>query len=70
MSGEGAYFPGTGDSLPYIQNTPNEAQWSGHQYLPERLIENIVVKNRYLPEDEIREEIAIVLQGIERGGFS
>jgi hypothetical protein len=27
------------------------------------MIENIVVKNRYLPEDEIREEISVVLQG-------
>ena len=32
-------------------------------HLLETLIENIVVKNRYLPEDEIREEISIVLQG-------
>jgi hypothetical protein len=27
------------------------------------MIENIVVKNRYLPEEEIREEITIVLGG-------
>lgn len=32
-------------------------------HLLETLIVNIVVKNRYLPEDEIREEITIVLQG-------
>jgi hypothetical protein len=31
----------------------------------ETLIENIVVKNRYLPEEEIREEIAIVLRGVD-----
>ena len=31
-------------------------------HLLETMIENIVVKNRYLPEDEIREEIAIVLR--------
>jgi AcrR family transcriptional regulator len=56
---------------PYIQNMPNEeAVVRTLVHLLERLIENIVVKNRYLPEDEIREEIAIVLQGIERGGFS
>jgi AcrR family transcriptional regulator len=34
-------------------------------HLLETLIQNIVVKNRYLPEDEIREEISIVLQGCE-----
>ena len=32
---------------------------------PETLIENIVVKNRFLPEEEIREEISIVLGGCE-----
>jgi len=32
-------------------------------HLLETMIENIVVKNRYLPEEEIREEIAIVLRG-------
>jgi hypothetical protein len=31
-------------------------------HLLETMIENIVVKNRYLSEDEIREEISIVLQ--------
>lgn len=35
-------------------------------HLLETLIENIIVKNRYLPEDEIREEISIVLQGCTR----
>lgn len=31
-------------------------------HLLETMIINIVVKNRYLPEDEIREEISIILQ--------
>ena len=34
-------------------------------HLLETLIESIVVKNRYLPEEEIREEISIVLRGCE-----
>jgi len=34
-------------------------------HLLETLIESIVVKNRFLPEEEIREEISIVLQGCE-----
>ena len=56
---------------PYIQNTPNEeAVVRTLVHLLETMIENIVVKNRYLPEEEIREEIAIVLQGIERDRFS
>jgi len=28
----------------------------------ETMIENIIVKNRYLSEDEIREEISVVLR--------
>jgi AcrR family transcriptional regulator len=56
---------------PYIQNIPNgEAVVRTLVHLLETMIEKIVVKNHYLPKDEIREEIAIVLQGIARGGLS
>lgn len=49
---------------PYIENKDNEkAIVRTLVHLLETLIENIVVKNRYLPEDEIREEISIVLRG-------
>ncbi|NLM38268.1 MAG: hypothetical protein GX202_09125 [Firmicutes bacterium] len=34
-------------------------------HLLETMIENIIVKNRYLAEDEIREEISIVLKSCE-----
>lgn len=48
----------------YTQNMSNEkAVVRTLVHLLETLIENIIVKNRYLPEDEIREEISIVLQG-------
>lgn len=48
---------------PYLKNVPNEkAVVRTLVHLLETMIENIVVKNRYLPENEIREEIAIVLQ--------
>jgi hypothetical protein len=48
---------------PYMKNVPNEkAVMRTLVHLLEMMIENIVVKNRYLPEDEIREEISIVLQ--------
>jgi len=47
---------------PYTKNMNNEkAIVRTLVHLVETLIENIVVKNRYLPEDEIREEISIVL---------
>jgi AcrR family transcriptional regulator len=50
---------------PYTKNMKNEeAVVRTLVHLLETMIENIIVKNRYLPEDEIREEIAIVLQGI------
>lgn len=49
---------------PYLKNRTNEkAVVRTMVHLMETMIENIVVKNRYLPEDEIREEISIVLQG-------
>jgi len=51
---------------PYLKNTDNEtAVVRTLVHLLETMIENIVVKNRYLPEKEIREEIAIVLRGCE-----
>jgi len=34
-------------------------------HLLETLIQNIIVKNRFLSEEEIREEISIVLRGCE-----
>lgn len=47
---------------PYLGSANNEqAVVRTLVHLLESMIENIVVKNRYLPEDEIREEIAIVL---------
>lgn len=49
---------------PYTKNMKNEkAVVRTLVHLLETMIENIVVKNRYLPEDEIREEISVVLQG-------
>lgn len=49
---------------PYLKNTDNDvAVVRTLMHLLETMIENIVVKNRYLPEKEIREEIAIVLHG-------
>ncbi|MGI6067053.1 MAG: TetR/AcrR family transcriptional regulator [Bacillota bacterium] len=49
---------------PYLKNTDNDiAVVRTLVHLLETMIENIVVKNRYLPEEEIREEIAIVLRG-------
>ena len=51
---------------PYMNNADNKkAVVRTLVHLLETLIENIVVKNRYLPEKEIREEIAIVLHGCE-----
>lgn len=48
---------------PYTKNLANEeAVVRTLVHLLETLIENIIVKNRYLPENEIREEISIVLQ--------
>lgn len=48
---------------PYIQNAANEAAVVRTLvHLLETMIENIVVKNRFVPEDEIREEISIVLR--------
>lgn len=49
---------------PYLKNKDNDiAVVRTLVHLLESMIENIVVKNRYLPEEEIREEIAIVLHG-------
>ncbi|HHW22114.1 MAG TPA: TetR/AcrR family transcriptional regulator [Clostridiaceae bacterium] len=51
---------------PYLKNTDNKtAVVRTLVHLLETMIENIVVKNRYLPENEIREEIAIVLKDCE-----
>lgn len=51
---------------PYLKNVDNGiAIVRTLVHLLETLIESIVVKNRFLPEDEIREEIAIVLRGCE-----
>lgn len=47
---------------PYMKNAENEiAVVRTLVHLLETMIENIVVKNRYLPENKIREEISIVL---------
>lgn len=47
---------------PYLKNAGNDiAIVRTLVHLLETLIENIVVKNRFLPEEEIREEISIVL---------
>lgn len=49
---------------PYLKNIDNKtAVVRALIHLLETMIQNIVVKNRYLPETEIREEIAIVLHG-------
>ena len=51
---------------PHLKNTDNDtAVVRTLVHLMETLIENIVVKNRYLPKEEIREEIAIVLRGVD-----
>jgi len=48
---------------PYTKNVNNEeAIVRTLVHLLETMIVNIVVKDRYLPKDEIREEISIVLQ--------
>lgn len=48
---------------PYLKNVENEtAVVRTLVHLLETMIENIVVKNRFLPESEIRDEISIVLQ--------
>ena len=47
---------------PYLKNSDNQsAVVRTLVHLLETMIENIVVKNRYLPEEEIKEEISIVL---------
>ncbi len=52
---------------PYTKNMSNEkAVVRTLVHLIETMIENIIVKNRYLSEDEIREEISIVLQGCKQ----
>jgi len=49
----------------YLKNTDNGiAVVRTLIHLLETMIENIIVKNRYLPQEEIREEISIVLRGI------
>ena len=51
---------------PYLENADNDiAIVRTLVHLLETLIESIVVKNRFLPEKEIREEISIVLRGCE-----
>ena len=51
---------------PYLKNADNDiAIVRTLVHLLETLIESIVVKNRFLPEEEIREEISIVLHGCE-----
>jgi len=51
---------------PYLKSIKNEqAVVRTLLHLLETMIENIVVKNRFLPEEEIREEISIVLQNCE-----
>jgi len=51
---------------PYLKNVENKiAVVRTLVHLLETMIENIIVKNRYLAEDEIREEIAIVLKSCE-----
>jgi AcrR family transcriptional regulator len=49
---------------PHLKNPDNdEAVVRTLVHLLETLIESIIVKNRFLPEDDIREEIAVVLNG-------
>ena len=49
---------------PYLKNTNNDiAVVRTLMHLLETMIESIVVKNRYLSREEIREEIAVVLRG-------
>jgi AcrR family transcriptional regulator len=51
---------------PYLKNADNDiAIVRTLVHLLETLIGSIVVKNRFLPEEEIREEISIVLRGYE-----
>ena len=51
---------------PHLKNADNDiAIVRTLVHLLETLIESIVVKNRFLPEEEIREEISIVLRGCE-----
>jgi AcrR family transcriptional regulator len=51
---------------PYLKNVDNDiAIVRTLVHLLETLIESIVVKDRFLPEEEIREEISIVLRGCE-----
>ena len=51
---------------PYAKNMKNEkAVVRTLVHLLETLIQEIIVKNRYLPENEIWEEISIVLKGCE-----
>jgi AcrR family transcriptional regulator len=51
---------------PYLKNADNEiAIVRTLVHLLETLIESIVVKNRFLPEEEIREEISIVLSRVK-----
>jgi hypothetical protein len=47
---------------PYLKTVENNvAVVRTLMHLLETMIENIVVKNRYLPKEEIREEIFVVL---------
>lgn len=49
---------------PYLKGAENaEAVARALVHMLETLIQSIVVKNRYLPREEIREEIAVLLRG-------
>lgn len=51
---------------PYLKNVKNEnAVIRTLVHLLETLIENIVVKNRFVPEEEIFEEISVVLSALK-----
>ena len=67
MSGRGVYQQDIVRlSNPITKNISNEnATIRSLVHLLETLIINVIVKNRYIPEDEIREEVSIVLRGCE-----
>ena len=51
---------------PYLKNADNDmAIVRTLVHVLESMIESIIIKNRFLPEEEIREEISIVLRGCE-----
>ncbi len=65
MSGKKNIFPRHYQIVkPYLKGTDDEmAIVRTLIHLLENLILTIVVKDRFLPEEEIREEISIVLRG-------